>query len=75
MSVASIEALYRHESNRLIRFFARRTRHEAEAQDLMHDAFLHLSRASIEGDPLPYLCEFQLKPARDSDAKSATIPG
>ncbi|WP_323810188.1 RNA polymerase sigma factor [Sphingobium baderi] len=55
MSVASIEALYRHESNRLIRFFARRTRHEAEAQDLMHDAFLHLSRANIEGDPLPYL--------------------
>ncbi|WP_180275790.1 RNA polymerase sigma factor [Sphingobium sp. IP1] len=55
VSVASIEALYRHESDRLIRFFARRTRHEAEAQDLMHDAFLHLSRANIEGDPLPYL--------------------
>lgn len=51
----SIEALYRHESSRLVRFFARRTRHEAEAQDLMHDAFLRLSHASIEGDPLPYL--------------------
>ncbi|WP_197486390.1 sigma-70 family RNA polymerase sigma factor [Sphingobium sp. EP60837] len=55
MPAATIEALYRHESRRLLRFFSRRTRHEAEAQDLMHDAFLRLSRASIEGDPLPYL--------------------
>jgi RNA polymerase sigma-70 factor (ECF subfamily) len=55
MPAATIEALYRDESRRLLRFFSRRTRHEAEAQDLMHDAFLRLSRASIEGDPLPYL--------------------
>jgi hypothetical protein len=31
---ASIEALYRHEASRLLRFFSRGTQHEAEAQDL-----------------------------------------
>lgn len=52
---ASIEALYRHEANRLTRFFSRRLRRGSEAQDLTQDAFLRLARATIEGDPLPYL--------------------
>lgn len=52
---ASIEALYRHEANRLTRFFSRRLRRGSEAQDLTQDAFVRLARASIEGDPLPYL--------------------
>lgn len=52
---ASIERIFRHESARLTRFFARRTQCPSLAQDLTQDAFVRLARAQVEGDPLPYL--------------------
>lgn len=55
LSRASIEQLFRHESARLTRFFARNTRCPSQAQDLTQDVFVRLSRAEVEGDPLPYL--------------------
>jgi RNA polymerase sigma factor (sigma-70 family) len=46
----SIEALYRDQASRLVRFFARRTEPQ-DARDLMHDSFVRLADARANDAP------------------------
>ncbi|MBA4090121.1 MAG: hypothetical protein C0494_05945 [Sphingobium sp.] len=50
-----VEQMYRIESAGMLRYFRRRGRSDADAQDLVQEAFLSLAKARVIGDPLPYL--------------------
>jgi len=52
---ALVERMFRVESAGMLRYFRRRGRSDADAQDLVQETFLSLARAQFSGDPLPYL--------------------
>ncbi|WP_176482744.1 sigma-70 family RNA polymerase sigma factor [Sphingobium sp. D43FB] len=52
---AVIERMFRIESAGMLRYFRRRGRSDADAQDLVQESFLSLAKAQVSGDPLPYL--------------------
>jgi len=52
---ALVETMFRVESAGMLRYFRRRGRSDADAQDLVQETFLSLARTQVSGDPLPYL--------------------
>lgn len=52
---ALVERIFRGESASMLRYFRRKGRCDADAQDLVQEAFLSLAGARVSGDPLPYL--------------------